>query len=222
MSFNNQKDGLGTINSNILLKKGLVEAFGKVPVNDQSTSLYIRATVDSDEAERIAVNGYGFEKLGFAGNGAPLGLEEQANLEVIDKTHRGFEVVEFFAFPNIRRDVINILQAAGLNHRDVPMETLFTEPYKPNQYQKVGQSGMMINTDEGLLIPNIFFKGYFDKTDNSWHPNPAYWETTLEPQAREDMRKIIIAKAMVRLHEIIDQRNADIEFITLPPDNSEQ
>ena len=213
MSFDNQKDeqDIGITNSS--LKKGLVEAFGNIPVSSQDTALFIRATAGSDEAERITTGGYGFDKLGFVGNGVSLGNNEQDNLKNIDQTHRDSMVVEFFAFPNIRRNVVNTVQAAGINHREIPIETLFTDLYIPNQGETVGQSGMMGNTNEGLLIPNIFFKGYFDKKDNSWHPNSTYWETNLEPQAREDVRKIIVAKAMNRLNEVIEQKKKDTESV---------
>lgn len=175
------------------LKQDLIDKIGFIPVSTPETSRVLRGVFHRDEPDQIAQVGYGFDELGFSGNGVYLPFDQDGALLQIDQSHRGSYIIEFFAFPNMRKEIVQALN--GKRPLDGLQEALFAHPRNSNE--TVRSSGMS-PIPEFVLDPE-FFEGYFDKSTGEWTPNPSYWENELKAQVKktglsnekyEEMRKL--------------------------------
>lgn len=158
------------------LRQNLIDNIGFIPRSTSEVAKISRGVFNKGEAGQIKETGYGFDRLGFDGNGEYLSFDEDKALSQIGDSHRGSHIIEFFAIPNIRKEVVQAFH--GKRPPVGFVEGLFARPRAVDE--QVGSSGVNPNPD--LILDSQFFEGYFDKSTNEWVPNSNYWENKLKEQ----------------------------------------
>ncbi|MDO8658415.1 MAG: hypothetical protein Q7K55_06745 [Candidatus Levybacteria bacterium] len=217
-------------------RQEIVDKIGTIPTSTPKTIRFLRGT-NLEEAQAVSEQGYGLEKrFGFQGNAVALSKDEEASLNEIQNTHRGASVALIFAFPNVRPDVMKLVQEGKLP-REFKTETIFT--VSNADFSSVRTS--MVNQEVNMVFNSQFVEGYYDKDAKVWYPNLQYWENTLKNREkqegwtpeeyaahRQEMYGILRQQAIQRLNEevAIYQQQKELNIVSLEdllninPDNN--
>lgn len=155
------------------------DRIGFIPTTTTQTLRFMRGT-NIEEAQAVALQGYGLDNMGFQGNAVGLSKDPDHSIAEMQNTHRGASIVLLFALPNIRPEVVRMIKGGKLP-RDFRVETLFsTTAIDPSRVRSSGST-----PNPSIVLDSRYVEGYYDKDQKSWHPNPNYWENVLSDQAKK-------------------------------------